>query len=134
MVEDREWKWQKAWKENHLFEPIKNSSKEKFFLTVAYPYPTGPLHMGHGRTYVVGDVLARFSRVKGKNVFWPMGFHVTGTPVLAVSDAIARNDPDKIDLYKQYVSIYEKNPKRINEIVRSFSNPKNVADFFAGYW
>lgn len=131
VVESREEKWIRKWKESHVFEPSVNPDSKKFFITVPYSYPTGPLHVGHGRTYTNGDVMARFHRVKGNNAWWPMGFHVTGTPVLAITDAIKRKDEVTVNLYKDYLAIYEKDPKQIEAILQSFENPQNVAEYFA---
>ncbi len=129
----REEKWIQKWKQGHAFEPSILTNEKKFYFTVPYPYPTGPLHVGHGRTYTVGDVIARFQRVKGRNVLWPMAFHVTGTPILAVCDAIRREDVETTKLYEGYVSIYEKNQENVKKIVSSFTDPKNVARFFASH-
>ena len=68
----------------------KPSDKQKFYLTVAYPYPSGAMHVGHGRTYIVPDVIARFWRMRGREVLYPMAFHVTGAPVVGISKRIAR--------------------------------------------
>ena len=77
-------KWQKKWEKKKLFE--NNPKKgEKYFVTVPYPYTSGPFHIGHGRTYSTADIFVRYQRMQGKNVLWPMGFHVTGTPVLSIS-------------------------------------------------
>ncbi|MFH0970651.1 MAG: leucine--tRNA ligase [Candidatus Diapherotrites archaeon] len=133
MPYSREEKWIARWKESKIFQPFPNPDKKKFFLTVPYAYPTGPLHVGHGRTYTNGDVMARFHRIKGENVWWPMGFHVTGTPVLAVSDAIKRGDEDTRRLYREYLSIYEKDAQRVETLLASFANPQNVADYFSAH-
>ena len=69
--ENIEKKWQKKWKESKLFKSNPND-KEKLYLTVAFPYPSGAMHIGHGRTYTVPDVYARFKRMKGFNVLFPM--------------------------------------------------------------
>ena len=61
------------------------NEKPKKFITVAYPYPNSPQHIGHGRTYTLADVHARFYRMRGFNVLFPMGFHYTGTPVLGMA-------------------------------------------------
>ena len=58
-----EQKWQKKWADEKLFESNPND-KEKLFITVAFPYPSGAMHIGHGRTYTVPDVYARFKRMK----------------------------------------------------------------------
>ena len=62
-------KWQKIWREEKLFQSDPNE-KEKLFLTVAYPYPSGAMHIGHGRTYTVPDVFARFKRMEGYYSLW----------------------------------------------------------------
>ena len=129
----RESKWIARWKENHVFEPSVRADVPKFFLTVPYAYPTGPLHVGHGRTYVNGDIMARFHRIQGKNTWWPMGFHVTGTPVLAISDALKRKDEKTLSLYREYLSIYEKDPALIEKWLVSFEDPRTVAAYFADH-
>ncbi len=132
-MDSREQKWIQKWHASGVFEPSSLSNEKKFFFTVPYAYPTGPLHVGHGRTYTNGDVTARFHRLKGENVFWPMGFHVTGTPVLAISDSIKRNDVEMIKLYTEYLGIYEKDKTKIPGIIQSFVNPANVATYFAAH-
>ena len=123
-------KWQEKWKEDRIFEPKVEEGK-KFFITVPYPYMSGSLHIGHGRTFTMGDIIARFKRLEGYNVLFPMAFHVTGTPVLAIADSIKKGDEKVIALYKDYVQIYEKDEKRVEEIVRSFVEPENIARYFA---
>ncbi|MBE0516593.1 MAG: leucine--tRNA ligase [Methanophagales archaeon] len=122
-------KWQRRWEESKIFD-AEIEGKEKFFLTVPYPYTSGPLHIGHGRTYTLGDIIARFKRLQGYTVLFPMAFHVTGTPILAIADSIAKGEEEVVERYKDYVSIYE-DAARVEEIVTSFSNAENVADFFA---
>ncbi len=124
-------KWQEEWKKNHVFEPKVDPSKPKFFLTVPYPYTSGALHIGHGRTNVIGDIIARYKRLSKYNVLWPMAFHVTGTPILAVSDAIRRGDKKVMDMYRDYIKIFEKDEEKVEEILKSFVEPKNVAEYFA---
>ncbi len=126
-------KWQEKWERDRVFEGNPDPSKPKFFLTVPYPYVNAPLHIGHGRTYAVGDAIARYKRLRGYNVLWPMAFHLTGTPVLAVADRIKSGDEKVINLYKDYVSIYIKDKEKVDEIVKGFTDPKNVALFFADH-
>ncbi len=71
-------KWLDYWRINKVNESDVNNTKKKFFITVAYPYPNSPQHIGHGRTYTLADVHARFYKLKGYNVLFPMGFHYTG--------------------------------------------------------
>ncbi|MEQ9715509.1 MAG: leucine--tRNA ligase [Candidatus Asgardarchaeum sp.] len=124
-------KWQKKWEDAKVFDAKPDPSKPKYFLTVPYPYASGPLHIGHGRTYTTADIFGRFMRMKGYNVLWPMAFHITGTPIEGISARIVEGDKDTIDLYTYYVSLYEKDHKKINEIVESFREPWNVAKFFS---
>ena len=126
-----EQKWQKKWSEKDIFKGQVDKTKPKFFMTVPYPYASGPLHVGHARTYTLGDLLCRYKRQLGNNTLWPMAFHITGTPVLSVSAKIKKNDSKNINLYEGYVRIYESDEKKIKKIVRSFSEPMNVAMYFA---
>ena len=73
-------KWQKYWAENELFKTQTDLSKPKFYLLEMYPYPSGDLHMGHVRNYSIGEATARYKRMNGYNVLYPMGFDSFGMP------------------------------------------------------
>ena len=125
-------KWQEEWEKARVFEP-KVEERPKFFLTVPFPYTSGPLHIGHGRTNLIADIIARYKRLSKYNVLWPMGFHITGTPILAISDRIKNGDEEAIKLYESYVSLYINDKEEVKKIVNSFKDPRNVAEFFADH-
>lgn len=123
-MENIEKKWQKKWDDEKLFESDPND-KEKLFLTVAFPYPSGAMHIGHGRTYTVPDVYARFKRMEGYNVLFPMAWHVTGAPVIGIASRIQRKDPWTLDLYERVHKVPKETLPEMEDpefIVKYFSN------------
>lgn len=74
-------KWQKRWEEAGIFHAENGSTKEKCYLLVEFPYPSGAgLHVGHPRSYTAIDIIARKKRMEGKNVLFPMGWDAFGLP------------------------------------------------------
>ncbi|WP_337860578.1 class I tRNA ligase family protein, partial [Ferroplasma sp.] len=96
MEHSLEAKWRHEWEKEHIFEAIYDEEKPKFFVTVPWPYTNGSLHVGHGRTYTLGDIVARYKRLTGYNVLFPMGFHESGTPILAFSERLRNGDKDTL--------------------------------------
>ena len=117
-------KWIARWNEAGIFTAKPDKNKEKFYLTVAYPYPSGSMHVGHGRTYTVPDVIARFKRMKGYNVLFPMAWHVTGSPVLGIAKRIEKNDPKTMKIYGDIYKI----PM---EKLKTFTEPLNIVRHFS---
>ncbi|MCX6772981.1 MAG: leucine--tRNA ligase, partial [Candidatus Micrarchaeota archaeon] len=118
-------KWQKRWAEARLFEPVAGQAKgDKFYLTPAFPYPNSPQHIGHGRTYTTTDVYARYQRMRGKNVLFPMAFHVTGTPILAMAKRIADKDREILEIFEK---VYHIPP----DVTAKLTDPKELVAYFS---
>jgi leucyl-tRNA synthetase len=71
---------QEYWSNNKTFEVPENPNKQKFYCLSMLPYPSGSLHMGHTRNYVIGDVISRYQKMLGKNVLQPLGWDAFGLP------------------------------------------------------
>jgi leucyl-tRNA synthetase len=96
---------QRYWDEQQAFTVREEPGREKFYCLSMFPYPSGRLHMGHVRNYTIGDVMARYQRMLGKNVLQPMGWDAFGLPAenaaMASSVAPAQWTFDNIAYMKQ---------------------------------
>ncbi|MEM2994638.1 MAG: leucine--tRNA ligase [Candidatus Bathyarchaeia archaeon] len=116
-------KWQRRWEEAKIFEADPDPQKPKYFITVAYPYPNSPQHIGHARTYTLADVHARYMRMRGYNVLLPMAFHYTGTPVIAMARRLMENDEE---LIKDFINVYKVPKEKLKEL----TDPLAMARYF----
>ena len=116
-------KWRKRWEEKRAHEADADPSRPKRFVTVAYPYPNSPQHVGHGRTYTIADAHARHLRMRGYNVLFPMGFHYTGTPILGMARRVQDGDAELLAGLRDLYGVPD-------EAVEGFSDPVKIADYF----
>ena len=93
VVESR---WRDRWAETGRYEADPGDG-EATFITVPYPYPSGGMHLGHARTYTVPDVYARFRRLQGDNVLFPIAWHVTGTPIVGAVERLKKGDEEQLN-------------------------------------
>ncbi len=99
-------KWQEKWKKDNLYVSKNNTNKkENFYILVEFPYPSGNLHVGHWYAYSVPDIYARFMRMRGKNVLFPIGFDAFGLPA---ENAAIKNNVNPADWTEKNIE-YMKN-------------------------
>lgn len=115
-------KWLKEWEKAGLYkaEPVKG--KKKFFIIFAYPGISGYLHLGHMRGYSYADIIARYKRMQGYNVLFPVGTHASGIPAIAFATKVRNKEENTI------------NYLRLNgcpeEVIPTLSNSEMVVEYF----
>lgn len=119
---EMEEKWLGRWSEAKAFESNPSDSKP-FYLTVAYPYPSGSMHVGHARTYTVPDIIARFKRMQSYNTLFPMGWHVTGTPIIGAVKRLNDREEKQMHVLKNVYKIRD-------DELKELETPMGYAQYF----
>ncbi|RZN50451.1 leucine--tRNA ligase [archaeon] len=114
-------KWQEKWEKEHVFDATPDE-REKFFLNIPYPYMNGFLHIGRLFTYLRGEVLARYKRMKGYNVLFPFAFHCTGSPIVNAARRIANGEQKQIAILR--------NMGVEDELIPRFADPEFWTQYF----
>ncbi len=104
--QDIETRWRERWAESGRYE-ADPADAEATFITVPYPYPSGGMHIGHARTYTVPDVYARYRRLQGDNVLFPIAWHVTGTPIIGAVERLKKREQGQIETLQDAFGVTE---------------------------
>ncbi|WP_247005679.1 leucine--tRNA ligase [Halorientalis litorea] len=98
--------WRDRWAEAGRYEADPGAD-DPTFITVPYPYPSGGMHIGHCRTYTVPDVYARYRRLQGDNVLFPIAWHVTGTPIVGAVERLKKGEEDQLSVLSDTYDVPE---------------------------
>jgi leucyl-tRNA synthetase len=98
--------WQHRWADEGRYE-VDPDDGDATFVTVPYPYPSGGMHIGHARTYTVPDVYARYRRLQGDNVLFPIAWHVTGTPIIGAVNRLQEGEESQLSVLRDTYGVPE---------------------------
>jgi len=120
--QELEERWRERWAETGRYEADPDDG-EVTFLTVPYPYPSGGMHIGHARTYTVPDVYARYRRQQGDNVLFPIGWHVTGTPIIGAVERLKEGEEEQLSVLRDTYGVAE-------DTLKDLETPMGFAQYF----
>ncbi|MEA1993315.1 MAG: leucine--tRNA ligase [Euryarchaeota archaeon] len=122
MFSDIDKKWQKRWEDAKVFEGNPDDRK-KFFVNLPYPYMNGYMHLGRAYTFLKGDIISRYKRMRGYNTIYPFAFHCTGTPIIAAAERIADGEEIQVNNLKK-MGVPE-------EEIENFKDPVHWTQYFS---
>ncbi|WP_247003117.1 leucine--tRNA ligase [Halosolutus gelatinilyticus] len=105
--QELEAEWRDRWAESGQYEADPDRRDDATFVTVPYPYPSGGMHIGHARTYTVPDVYARYRRQQRDNVLFPIGWHVTGTPIIGAVERLKKGEEEQLSVLRDAYNVPE---------------------------
>jgi leucyl-tRNA synthetase len=115
--------WRSRWAEEARYEPSPEGDDSPTFVTVPYPYPNGGMHIGHARTYTVPDVYARYRRLQGDTVLFPLAWHVTGTPIVGAVERLKNEEPEQMSILRDTYGVPEAE-------LKDLETPMEFASYF----
>ena len=119
-----ETEWRDRWAAEGQYEADPSAGDEDpTFITVPYPYPSGGMHIGHCRTYTVPDVYARYRRLQGDNVLFPIAWHVTGTPIVGAVERLKNGEADQLSVLRDTYGVPE-------DTLEDLETPMGYARYF----
>ncbi len=121
--QELEARWRDRWAEAGRYEADPDGEAEPTFITVPYPYPSGGMHIGHCRTYTVPDVYARYRRLQGDDVLFPIAWHVTGTPIIGAVERLKKGEEDQLSVLRDTYNVPE-------DTLEDLETPMGYARYF----